>query len=39
MNRLAEERTFYGMCRKYYDVFGVFWVSLIRLFAFFALDS
>ena len=39
MNRLAEERTFYGMCRTYYDVFGVVWVSLLRLFAFFALES
>jgi len=37
MNRLADERTFYGMLRKYYDMFAVFWVSLLRVFAFFVM--
>ena len=37
--RRAEEMSFYGMLRTYYDTFAVFWVSMLRLFAWFVLGT
>merc|ERR1712110_826384 len=37
MNRQADERSFYGRLRQHYDAFAIFWISLLRLFAFFAM--
>ena len=35
--RRAEEMSFYGMLRNYYDMFAFFWVSLLRIIAWLAL--
>ena len=35
--RRADEMSFYGMLRNYYDTFAIFWVLLLRLVAWYAL--
>ena len=37
--RRAEEMSFYGMLRRYYPAFGTIWVSLIRLFYWYGLET